>query len=273
MDLIHTYWRFMNRQPDASDTWKSGIEEYPNFFYDSLLWGAFFSGLYLATSTVLKTLWPKWYNSLTPRKQKELPSYVVCLVHHFVRVPGGWTNVIRDFNRSEVETATLNYAVVEASVGPFCMGYFIGDLLCFALVEALHGEFEYAVHHVVVMVIISASVFQHPFLCRWIPHLLICDTTNIFFNCAWLLRTVGLKDTVLVQTLEILFAVSFLFTRVINMPCVLYVVATQSYGYGLGWYKLSFIPLALLQWFWFFKIAATTFKRLRPANKDEKSKC
>ena len=65
---------------------------------------------------------------------------------------------------------------------------------------------------------------------------------------------------------------SFLFTRVINMPCFLYVMATNSYGNGLGWYKLFFVPLALLQWFWFFKIASTTIKRLRPT-KDEKSKC
>ena len=270
--VFHTYWRFLNRQPDPNVVWKRGIEEYPNFFYDSLCWGVFFTGLFLVTSAVLRTLWPKWYNSLTPKKQKELPSYVVCLVHHFVRVPGGWINIFRDFYRTEAESAALNYPFMEASVGPFCMGYFIGDLVCFALIEAFHGELEYAVHHVVIISIISASVFQHPFLCRWIPHLLICDTTNIFFNCAWLLRTVGLKDTLLVQSLEILFAVSFLFTRVINMPCFLYVVATNSYGNGLGWYKLFFVPLALLQWFWFFKIASTTIKRLRPT-KDEKSKC
>lgn len=261
-DVVKNYWSFLNRQPPDIN-FERGIEVYPNFFFDSLLWGGFFSLLFLIASNLFKSIWPGWYNSLTPRKQKELPSYVVCLVHHFIRVPGGWINVFKDFFRTEVEYKSLNYAVVEASIGPFCMGYFIGDLVCFAAAEALKGEFEYLIHHVVIITIISASVFQHSFLCRWIPHLLICDTTNLFFNCAWLLRTTSLKDTILVQSLEIMFAISFLFTRVINMPCFLYVVATQEYGSGLGWYRLSFIPLALLQWYWFSKVVVTTFKRIR----------
>ena len=84
----------------------------------------------------------------------------VCLfvtVHHFVRVPGGWIYVFRDFYRTNAESAALNYPFIEASVGPFCMGYFIGDLVCFALIEAFRGELEYAVHHVVIISIISAS--------------------------------------------------------------------------------------------------------------------
>mmetsp|Transcript_15412 Transcript_15412/g.21091 ORF Transcript_15412/g.21091 Transcript_15412/m.21091 type:complete len:97 (-) Transcript_15412:2469-2759(-) len=94
-----------------------------------------------------------------------------------------------------------------------------------------------------------------------------------FFNTAWILRTVGFKDTPFVQFLEIMFAISFLFTRVINMPCFLYIVATSSYGDGLGYARIAFLPLGLLQWYWFSKIASKLVSRLGTKEQKDSKQC
>lgn len=271
--LFSSYWNFLARKPATDVIQRTGIEEYPYFFQESLLWSLFFSIIYAITSFSLKTLWPIWYKTLTPRKQKDFPSYVVCLIHHIVRVPNAWVHVLVDFMRSDTEAAVFNYVKFEAVVGPFCIGYFVSDLLWYAIPEAFRGEFEYLIHHIATLLIISSSIYEHAYLCRWIPHLLICDTTNMFFNTAWILRTVGFKDTVFVQCLEIMFAISFLFTRVINMPCFLFVVATSSYGSGLGYARIAFLPLGLLQWYWFSKIVSKLFNRMASKEQKDSKQC
>ncbi len=68
---------------------------------------------------------------------------------------------------------------------------------------------------------------------RFIPHLLICDTTNILFNTAWLLRLGNLRGTVVVSILEVLFAISFLLVRAIHMP-TMFVALGLLHGTSLG---------------------------------------
>lgn len=261
------YWHFMSRQPAPDFHQLTTIEVFPNFFTETLWWTLFFTGFFLVTSKALKTLFPKWQGSLSSKKQKELPAYIVCLFHHIVRVPNAWIHVLSDFYRIDSEAATMSYCVIEAGVGPFAIGYLTGDLICFAIPEALRGEFEFLIHHVAIIVIVSYSTFQHPYVCRWIPHLLICDTTNLLFNTAWILRTTNLKESFVVKALEIGFAASFLFTRVIHLPVVFLVVAASPYGDGMGWCKLFFLPMVLLQWYWFSKIAVTTLNRLGAGSK------
>eukprot|EP01034_Spumella_vulgaris_P034368 gene34368-42384_t len=110
--------------------------------------------------------------------------------------------------------------------------------------------------------LVLSTLFAQGSLNRFIPHLLICDTTNIFFNTAWLMRTAGLKDHPVVTTLEVLFAVTFLFTRVINMPLVFFVISLNSTAGGLGLAQYTLLPISIMQWFWFSKIATTLVKRL-----------
>lgn len=61
---------------------------------------------------------------------------------------------------------------------------------------------------------------------RAVPHFLICETTNIFFNLAWILRAVGYKNS-FVTMIEISFAASFFPIRIINLTLILWLLQTQ----------------------------------------------
>jgi hypothetical protein len=57
--------------------------------------------------------------------------------------------------------------------------------------------------------------------------------------------------------------VTFLLTRVINMPLVFFVITMNSTAGGLGLAQYTLLPISLMQWYWFSKIASTLVKRLR----------
>ena len=129
------------------------------------------------------------------------------------------------------------------------LGYTFTDTITVAIQEALKGKFDYIVHHfLIVALVLNATYIPDGNIARWIPHLLLCDTTNIFFNAAWLFRTTPLKDSSIVFTLEILFAISFFFIRVIHLPIFLLVCLSKPYMGSFGWAKFALGPFVLLQW-------------------------
>lgn len=269
---MSAYLNFILRALPEHET-PSGVDTIENFVQKTAFWSAFFSALFMLVPYLTKKFAPKWYGNLPERKIREYPSYVVCLIHHLTLVPRAWVHIFADFVRTEAELAVINYAVVEASVAPFCLGYLIGDTLCFAIPELIsRGKMEYMIHHVFTVWLIVSTMYSSGHLTRFIPHLLICDTTNVFFNIAWLLRAAGYEGSWIVSLLEILFAVFFLCTRAINMPTVFLAVGLSKQGQSLGIARLSLIPIALMQWYWFYKIVATLSVRLRPKKAPDAAK-
>ena len=59
------------------------------------------------------------------------------------------------------------------------------------------------------------------------PHFLICETTNIFFNAAWVLRAAGFRGNAIVLAFEYLFALSFFPLRILNLSAVIWVLQTE----------------------------------------------
>lgn len=59
------------------------------------------------------------------------------------------------------------------------------------------------------------------------PHFLICETTNIFFNAAWVLRAAGWRGNPVVLAFEYLFALSFFPLRILNLTVVIWVLQTK----------------------------------------------
>ncbi|KAJ1421379.1 TLC domain-containing protein [Ochromonadaceae sp. CCMP2298] len=186
-------------------------------------------------------------------------------------VPTAWVHVYSDSVLTAAEAAVVKYALVEAYVGPFCVGYLMGDTIAFAVPEAFRGRFEYLVHHVLTIWLIITAMFGPGNLCRYIPHLLLCDTTNIFFNSAWLLRRSGWKGTSLVSALEMSFALCFLLVRVINLPLIFLNALMQPCVVQWGAARFTLIPIAGMQWYWFYKIASTIISRLVPNPRKSKS--
>ena len=59
---------------------------------------------------------------------------------------------------------------------------------------------------------------------RLVPHFYICETTNIFFNLAWVLRAGGWKGNSIVLSFEYLFALFFFPIRIFNMSLVIWLL-------------------------------------------------
>jgi hypothetical protein len=258
MSWILQYWEFMNRPPPLKRT--PGIEVLPHLVRDTMIFTAMFSVFFIFVPAITRKLWPTWYKTLPKRKRLELPSYVVCLVHHFYAVPLAWRHIFNDAHLAGDAVLAIDYAPITSTIAPWCIAYLISDTLFFALLEALRGKFEYIVHHLLTLLLVVSSLFGPGSILRFIPHLLICDTTNIFFNIAWLMRLTGLKGSPMVTIFEILFALTFLFVRVINMPVTFYAIGAQASNLGIGKYALA--PIAFLQWYWFYKIVCTLFSRM-----------
>ena len=192
---MNAYWEFLSRPTSAISTTR-GIDVLPFFTRDVVILTAFFSSIYLLTNVLLTTLWPNWHRSLEQRKRSELPSYVLCLVHHFVAVPTAWYRVTQDWYHPS--TIEIDYAPLTATIAPWCIAYLITDTIFYALPEVMRGKFDYITHHVLVLSLVISSLFGPGSLLRYIPLLLISDSTNIFFNLAWLLRLVGMRGSFVV---------------------------------------------------------------------------
>ena len=192
---MNAYWEFLSR-PSSTNSTTRGIDVLPYFTRDVLLLTVFFSSIYLLTNVLLTTLWPTWHRSLDQRKRSELPSYILCLVHHFVAVPTAWYRVTADWYQPLA--VEIDYAPITATIAPWCIAYLITDTLFYALPEVLRGKFDYIMHHILVLSLVISSLFGPGSLLRYIPLLLISDTTNIFFNLAWLLRLVGMRGSFVV---------------------------------------------------------------------------
>lgn len=273
LSWFENYWSFLNRPlsnrvENQTGIWSSVFHEIPNFIEYTALWSLFFSVLFIAVPFLTSLAFSEWYKSLDKRKRREYPSYLVCLVHHIALVPLAWMLIIRDSGLNDAEATNFDYIGAIGFAGPFCIGYLVGDTIFFALSEVFHGKYEYICHHILSLYLVISTLLGPGPLCRFIPHLLICDTTNLLFNTAWLLRLAGYKDTKLVITLELLFTTAFFFLRVINMPLMfLAVLGYQSHfesmgSTGLGFAKYTLLPIAALQWFWFYKIMTTFIKRM-----------
>ena len=269
--FINMYWEFVTRPPSTIPT-PSGLELLPNFIQDSLIWTVIFSLFFIAIPFFIKNFSFTWYESLEKRKKIELPSYCVCLIHHYFMVPRAWIHVFNDFILPINQYNLINYSLIEAKIAPFCMGYLISDTLFYALPQLINEmKYEYIIHHILTIYLVYCTISSNSgTINRFIPHLLICDTTNIFFNTAWLLRLTSMKNSLLVTILELIFALSFLLTRVINLSCVFYGLLNHPNVNELGYAKYTLMPIALLQWFWFYKIMRTMIVRLNPSKKSKK---
>lgn len=270
MRIIHEYWQFVSRpSPSALTAYPSGMDLMPHFYRDVLYWTFVFCALFVFVPIVTYKLFPNWYKQLDKRKKNDYPSYIVCLFHHFVVVPLGFKYIYEDFILSSAAASMVNYSLKEALIAPFCLGYLFGDTIFYAMKEAIRGRFEYIIHHILTLYLVFSTIIGPGQINRFIPHLLICDSTNIFFNIAWIMRLTPLNGSIIVTTFELIFTLLFVLTRVINMSSVFFMMHFHPEVDGLGYAKYTLFPIALLQWYWCSKILRTMFIRLFP--KREKS--
>jgi hypothetical protein len=264
---MQAYWDFLSRPPPSLG---SGIDSLPTLLQDSIAWTGLFCLAFELVKWYLKVAPKKWTDSLSAEKKFEWPSFAVCLLHHLRVVPLACIWIYQDLQLSKDDVLTVDYTRKEAQIASFCIGYLVADTIYFTFWEVMKGSYAMFIHHALILYLVLSTLFGDGSLCRFIPHLLICDATGIPFNLAFLLRTVGMRDSVLVKAMELSFVGLFFVFRVVNMPLMFYAMFQYPHNESLGYARYVIPPICVLQWFWFVKIFLFIFKKDKKP-KDEKS--
>jgi len=254
MSLVNEYYNFVVRIPKVH--LPTGIESVPDFYTHSLIVCVFFSIINFLIPIVSKSMSPKWYESLTDKKKTEYPCYLGSMLHHAVVVPAAWYFVYQDI-MLVYDNNSLDYTYFLRVVAPIMSGFILCDTLFFAIPLALKKDFEYSFHHAMGIYMIYLFLYGPGNLTRFYPLLIICETTNVVFNSAWLLRLFGFKDTPLVTVLELSFTLLFILIRTVNLTIAFNAIyfSEEANAYGVG--KLVFPMISFLQFFWLYKIFAS----------------
>lgn len=267
--MFSLYYNFVVRIPSVN--LPTGIETVPDFYKHSLYVCVFFSILNLLIPVVSKALYPKWYDSLTDKKKLEYPCYLGSMLHHAIVVPAAWLYVYNDA-LLVYDNNSLDYSLFLRVVAPIMSGFILCDTLFFALPLALRMDFEYAFHHAMGIYLIYLFLYGPGNLTRFYPLLIICETTNVVFNSAWLMRLAGYRDTSLVIFLEMSFVLLFILIRTVNLTIAFFAIyfSEEAKAYGIG--KLVFPMISLLQFFWLYKIFKSLASRNSKSTGNKKAK-
>jgi hypothetical protein len=268
--MISQYLNFM-LQPVSTEVTVTALEMIPDMNLHTLYVTIGFIVVMASVPLLCKSLFPAWYCSLNDKKKQDLPTYLSSMLHHGTVVPLSWYYIYLDYQFLQTGSV-INYAPFMQFAAPVCTGFIVADTLFYAIPMVLRGNFEYIIHHVLALWMIFSILTGSGQLMRYLPHIIICDTTNAIFNSAWLLRLTGLKDSLIVTALEMSFATMFFLLRNINLSLTFYVMFTsvegQSYGYG----RFVFPFLSLMQFYWLFCIVRSLIKKAGEAkNKMKKS--
>jgi hypothetical protein len=252
--VFPSYWKFVQRP--RSESRRAGIDAIglDSFLQWTLLWSVVFSLMSVLIPRASKRLFPKWWEGLDKRYKVEFAAYIVCTFHHFYIVPRSWYHIYVDYFAPETSWSKIDYGENEAIVTPFLMGYLIADMICYALPTR---QVDYMIHHVLTAAIVWAGTNSDQSLSRFIPHLLSSDTSQLLLNSSWLLKRIGglSESSPITKTLDTMFALSFPVVRLFIMPvAMLTVTRNPQYAKDMGIVRFVFLPLCILQYYWFGKI-------------------
>eukprot|EP00981_Chlorochromonas_danica_P008485 scaffold2205_cov183-Ochromonas_danica.AAC.10 len=243
----------------------TGLVAVEHFNAKFAAWTLFFSLVYVLAYYLPRLFWESWFKTLPSRKRSEWPSYIISSLHHCIMVPLAWNNILQDFRRGEQELAQVDYAVTEGWIAPISMGYLLADTLCYAIPQlVIAGQWEFMIHHGFTLWFVAYCLMIPGHILRYIPHFLVCDTTNIIFNLCWFLRLTEWKESALVMYLELTFALMFFLLRNVNMTMVIVMFWWHGFNQLLGWTAYLILPIGLLQWYWITKIVLSATTRYNP---------
>ena len=151
-NFFNDYLTFISRP--FQETTVTGIEAFPQFYTMMTAWTIGFSFLFKVVPSLLQSIWPKWYEDLEPAKRREMPSYLISFVHHFIVVPLGWLHIYQDYImwRSNIEPAENYYVNDETPLIALGCAFLLADLLNSALPEAFNGKPLYFLHHLLTII-------------------------------------------------------------------------------------------------------------------------
>jgi hypothetical protein len=257
--LVNGYKSFIFRPPPSAVLSPSVAESRDDVVGRVLLSCAFFMSLFFISPKLLKSVYQN--PSISSQVKNELPAYLSSLLHHSLAVPYSLWRIMVDARLSPEEYAVRNYSSLESDIIPFSFGYLLCDTAFYALGAAQRGNCETLVHHILAMGLFYLSYVCPGHILRFVPHVIICESSAIFFNLAWLLRNIfHQRGSVVCRICEYLFAALFFVTRVVNLPMVAWAGLDMA-GDMLMLGRVLWYPIISMQYYWFAKIVMSLFKR------------
>jgi hypothetical protein len=114
-------------------------------------------------------------------------------------------------------------------------------------------------HHIAILwMVYELSAQRTVNFTPYFGHLVISETTGVFFCTAWLVRATwpSTRGSLGVNVLEHLFALTFFLLRGIHLTLMLvrlFVSSEAKAELGLS-VRMTFLAIAVMQWLWLFKI-------------------
>ncbi len=236
---------------------------------DIVFWNCFFAGWFCLLNFALPRLtarfFPRFWNGLDDKKRKDFPSYAAGMFHHLVIAPCGYYMIYKDYMKTPDQYNNEDYA--KTFFGLFSLtyafGYILGDIIFFTIPQMLVGEFEYLIHHVAALVLYRGLLIGQGAIIRFIPHFMICETSNTIFNTCWFLRNnEDYKNSSILPTLEKCFAIAFFILRIVNLPFAIYCLWQLPSTHNVGIYKWVMVPILGLQYYWLVLIIKALKKKM-----------
>jgi hypothetical protein len=207
-------------------------------------------------------IFPAYYKAMPEKKKGELAAFMTSLAHHSYVVPYGIYFILNDLKRTDT---TYDYKADMIQFIPVVGGYLFSDMIYCAIPDAMKGQNILMFgHHILGLGLVFFSFFLTSSTARFVPHLLICESSGIVFNLAWLVKSFGQSwaDSRVVQILEYMFAVCFTLTRVVNLPFIVLACAIFAENATLRWViGILMGSVMLLQFYWFWAIIKALQKK------------
>ncbi|KAL0458985.1 UNVERIFIED_CONTAM: TLC domain-containing protein 4-B [Sesamum latifolium] len=232
-----------------------------------------FSGYFDVQNCVISVSFVKEYSKLNSKQKLEWNNRGFSTFHAIVAAAGSlyllaFSGLFVDDAQDELminRTSTLSDTILGVSIG-----YFLTDLAMIFYHYPALGGMEYVVHHGLSMFSIIQSL-----LCSqaqiYILMVLFTESTTPFVNLRWYLDVAGLKNSKLYIYNGVALFFGWLAARIIIFLFFFYHMFIHfdqvKKVVPLGFYSLLTIPptMAMMNVFWFMKIARGTLKVLSKA--------
>ena len=167
-----------------------GIEITPLHFWN-IAYTLWFCLLNFTLPRIIKVMFPNFYKSLEPQKLHELPSWSAGLFHHLIIAPVGFYMIYKDYITPSSVYNTMDYSkdFYGLHTLAYAFGYIMADTLFFTIPEIIYEKkFVYALHHVASLGLYWGLLGAKGAILRYVPHFMICESSNAIFNICFFLR-------------------------------------------------------------------------------------
>lgn len=209
-------------------------------FYDT--WAAIYisftcwCGLYIAVTLIL------------PDKDPEYRSRVITLLHGVFSAIQGTTQCFDNkWSFSEPNNPTTYF---QAFLIVFSLGYFLEDLV-WCLYYQTESNLMVA-HHIYSCIALLRILRGRKCGGQTTCTLGVLEITNPLLQARWLVRSHGMRDTILFTTIEILFVIMFFVVRIAIGSVITYLIISTSEN---DWeYKLLTAVIYIISWMFMINI-------------------